>query len=147
MHDKVFVLLGSGSPPTVGVKAGTSREEADEWLVRYPGEADVMPHLGRPGWNMPRVCGAIAEAELREGSTSRATRSPCNYRLTFDLSRAPGPANTVTQIFGGYYRLIERFMSQAGRVSSINDLHPIYQSKDHGLFASRWSSAPDLAVI
>jgi predicted DNA-binding protein (MmcQ/YjbR family) len=35
----------------VGVKAGRSREVADEWLHRYPGGASVMAYIGRSGWN------------------------------------------------------------------------------------------------
>lgn len=66
VHDKIFAFLGSGSPPSVGVKAGSSREEADEWLVRYPDEVSVMSHIGRFGWNTLRVGGAIPDAEICE---------------------------------------------------------------------------------
>ena len=43
---KIFAFLGEG---TVGVKAGATREEADEWLHRYPDDATVMAYIGRSG--------------------------------------------------------------------------------------------------
>ena len=48
---KIFAFLGDGS---VGVKAGTDREQADEWLARYPDDAAVMAYIGRSGWNTLR---------------------------------------------------------------------------------------------
>ena len=45
---KIFAFLGAEG---VGVKAGGSREEADEWLARFPGDATVMAYIGRSGWN------------------------------------------------------------------------------------------------
>jgi predicted DNA-binding protein (MmcQ/YjbR family) len=65
---KVFAFLGSGDrvPPTVGVKCGANRDEADEWLKRYPGDATVMAYIGRSGWNTLRVGGAIPEDEITE---------------------------------------------------------------------------------
>jgi predicted DNA-binding protein (MmcQ/YjbR family) len=45
---KIFAFLGATG---VGVKAGRSREVADEWLDRYPGKASVMAYIGRSGWN------------------------------------------------------------------------------------------------
>jgi predicted DNA-binding protein (MmcQ/YjbR family) len=50
----------------VGVKAGRSRDEADEWLDRYPDDASVMAYIGRYGWNTLRVGGAIGDDELLE---------------------------------------------------------------------------------
>lgn len=61
--DKIFAFLGEGS---VGVKAGRSRDEADEWLDRYPDDASVMAYIGRYGWNTLRVGGAIGDDELLE---------------------------------------------------------------------------------
>jgi predicted DNA-binding protein (MmcQ/YjbR family) len=61
---KIFAFLGSGS--SVGLKCGKTREEADEWLARYPDDASVMPYIGRSGWNTLRNGGAIPDAELRE---------------------------------------------------------------------------------
>ncbi|NLG20518.1 MAG: MmcQ/YjbR family DNA-binding protein, partial [Actinomycetales bacterium] len=52
---KIFAFLGIGS---VGVKCGT-RDEADEWLERYPDDASVMAYIGRSGWNTLRRDGAI----------------------------------------------------------------------------------------
>ena len=59
--DKIFAFLGSDS---IGVKCGASREEADEWLARFPDDASVMAYIGRSGWNTLRVEGAIPDDEL-----------------------------------------------------------------------------------
>ncbi len=64
VHDKIFAFMGSGL--TVGVKAGASRDEADEWLSRYPQDASVMAYIGRSGWITLRVDGAIPDEDLRE---------------------------------------------------------------------------------
>jgi predicted DNA-binding protein (MmcQ/YjbR family) len=61
--DKIFVFLGSES---IGVKSARSRQEADEWLHRYPDDATVMAYIGRHGWNTLRIGGGIAEDELLE---------------------------------------------------------------------------------
>lgn len=61
--DKIFVFLG---PESIGVKCARTRAEADEWLVRYPDEAAVMPYIGRHGWNTLRTTGTIEEDELLE---------------------------------------------------------------------------------
>lgn len=59
---KIFAFFGDAS---VGVKCGT-REEADEWLARYPDDASVMAYIGRSGWNTLALDGAIPEAEIIE---------------------------------------------------------------------------------
>jgi predicted DNA-binding protein (MmcQ/YjbR family) len=61
--DKIFAFLGEES---VGVKAGRTRDEADEWLERYPDDASVMAYIGRYGWNTLRVGGAIDDDEVLE---------------------------------------------------------------------------------
>jgi predicted DNA-binding protein (MmcQ/YjbR family) len=61
--DKIFAFLGEGS---LGVKCGGSREEADEWLHRFPDDASVMAYIGRHGWNTLRTDGAIPGEELLE---------------------------------------------------------------------------------
>jgi len=60
---KIFAFLGS---ETVGVKSASTREEADEWLARYPEDASVMAYIGRSGWNTLRIDGAIPDDELRD---------------------------------------------------------------------------------
>ncbi|NUR05576.1 MAG: hypothetical protein HOQ45_01035 [Nocardioidaceae bacterium] len=60
---KIFAFLGSGS---VGVKSGRTREEADEWLARYPDDAAVMAYIGRSGWNTLTLNGAIPDEEIRD---------------------------------------------------------------------------------
>lgn len=60
---KIFAFLGDN---TIGVKCGTSREEADEWLLRYPEDASVMAYIGRSGWNTIRFDGAVPDEEVFE---------------------------------------------------------------------------------
>lgn len=60
---KIFAFLATDS---VGVKAGATREVADEWLNRFPGAATVMPYIGRSGWNTLSFGGAIPDEELLE---------------------------------------------------------------------------------
>ena len=59
---KIFAFLGTGT--SVGVKCGRSRDEADEWLARYPDDASVMAYIGRSGWNTLRLGGAIPDEEI-----------------------------------------------------------------------------------
>jgi predicted DNA-binding protein (MmcQ/YjbR family) len=66
VHTKIFAFMGSGDQPTVGVKCGATRDEADEWLQRYPEDASVMAYIGRSGWNTLRVGGAIPDDEIRD---------------------------------------------------------------------------------
>jgi predicted DNA-binding protein (MmcQ/YjbR family) len=61
---KIFAFLGSGT--SLGLKCGRTRDEADEWLARYPQDASVMPYIGRSGWNTLQVGGAIPDDELLE---------------------------------------------------------------------------------
>ena len=60
---KIFAFLGATG---VGVKGGASREVADEWLERFPGDATVMRYIGRSGWNDLAFGGAIPDDELIE---------------------------------------------------------------------------------
>ena len=60
---KIFAFLGAVS---VGVKCGATRDEADEWLVRFPDDASVMAYIGRSGWNTLRIDGAIPDEDLVE---------------------------------------------------------------------------------
>lgn len=59
---KIFVFCRADG---LGVKCG-SREEADEWVLRYPDDVSVMAYIGRSGWNDLRFGGAIADDELIE---------------------------------------------------------------------------------
>ena len=61
---KIFAFLGAGS--AIGVKCGKTRDEADEWLARFPHDAAVMPYIGRSGWNTLQLGGAIPDDELLE---------------------------------------------------------------------------------
>jgi predicted DNA-binding protein (MmcQ/YjbR family) len=60
--DKIFAFLGAGA--SVGVKCGSGRDEADEWLLRYPDDARVMAYIGRSGWNTLEVGGGIPDDEI-----------------------------------------------------------------------------------
>jgi predicted DNA-binding protein (MmcQ/YjbR family) len=59
---KIFAFLGADS---VGVKCGATRDEADEWLARYPDDAAVMAYIGRSGWNTLRLGRGIPDDEIR----------------------------------------------------------------------------------
>jgi predicted DNA-binding protein (MmcQ/YjbR family) len=50
----------------VGLKCGATREAADEWLLRFPDDATVMPYIGRSGWNNLAIGGAIDDDEVLE---------------------------------------------------------------------------------
>ena len=64
---KIFAFFGSaGSGRSIGLKCGQTREEADEWLTRYPDDAFVMAYIGRSGWNTLNLAGAIPSGELIE---------------------------------------------------------------------------------
>ena len=63
---KIFAFFPGGSPSGIGVKCGATREAADEWLARYPGEATAMAYIGRFGWNTLRAGGSIPDEDLRE---------------------------------------------------------------------------------
>lgn len=60
---KIFAFIGETD---VGLKCGDSREEADEWLQRYPDDASVMGYIGRSGWNDLKLNRAISDAEIRD---------------------------------------------------------------------------------
>ena len=64
---KVFAFFGDPAKGTaVGLKCGRTRDEADEWLIRYPQDAAASSYVGRYGWNSLTVGGAIPDAELYE---------------------------------------------------------------------------------
>jgi predicted DNA-binding protein (MmcQ/YjbR family) len=69
---KIFAFLGvpaadsEGNQQSVGVKCGLTREAANEWLLRYPGDAAVMPYIGRSGWNNLKTGGEIPDDEILE---------------------------------------------------------------------------------
>lgn len=66
--DKIFAFLGGidGAQAGIGVKSGRNRDEANEWLDRYPDDASVMAYIGRSGWNTLRIGGAIPDDEIRQ---------------------------------------------------------------------------------
>lgn len=60
--DKIFAVLGGEGG--VGLKCERSRDEADEWLARYPDDASVMAYIGRYGWNSLRIGSGIPDDEV-----------------------------------------------------------------------------------
>jgi predicted DNA-binding protein (MmcQ/YjbR family) len=70
VSSKIFAFLGSESASAVGVKCASTREAADEWLLRYPDDVAVMAYIGRSGWNTLRIGGAIPDDELLEAIDS-----------------------------------------------------------------------------
>jgi predicted DNA-binding protein (MmcQ/YjbR family) len=62
---KIFAFFGSDGGG-VGLKCGRTRDEADEWLARFPDDAHVMAYIGRSGWNTLRIGGAIPDDELTD---------------------------------------------------------------------------------
>ncbi len=70
VSSKIFAFLGSESASAVGLKCASTRDAADEWLLRYPDDAAVMAYIGRSGWNTLRIGGAIPDDELIEAVDS-----------------------------------------------------------------------------
>jgi predicted DNA-binding protein (MmcQ/YjbR family) len=68
VHDKIFAFLGGDGTGDVkvGVKCGLTRDEADEWLARYPDDASVMAYIGRSGWNTLVAGAGIPDDEILE---------------------------------------------------------------------------------
>ena len=60
IDERIFAFVGH---ETIGVKCG-DRDEADEWLLRYPDDASVMAYIGRSGWNTLNHGGAIPDREI-----------------------------------------------------------------------------------
>jgi predicted DNA-binding protein (MmcQ/YjbR family) len=77
---KIFAFLGTPSGAatdaatdavghlrrSIGLKCAATREAANEWLLRYPDDAAVMPYIGRSGWNNLRLGGEIGDDEILE---------------------------------------------------------------------------------
>jgi predicted DNA-binding protein (MmcQ/YjbR family) len=63
---KIFAFLGAPGGTSVGVKCGANRDEADEWLARFPDDARMMAYIGRSGWNTLTCGGAIPDEEILE---------------------------------------------------------------------------------
>ncbi|MBK9739910.1 MAG: MmcQ/YjbR family DNA-binding protein [Actinobacteria bacterium] len=61
---RIFAFLGEPGSDSVGLKCADSRDEANEWLTRYPQDASVMAYLGRSGWNTLRVGAGIPDDEV-----------------------------------------------------------------------------------
>jgi predicted DNA-binding protein (MmcQ/YjbR family) len=96
---KIFAFLGvpaaAGGAGGVGLKCGATREAADEWLLRFPDDAAVMPYIGRSGWNNLAIGGAIDDDEVLEAVDASYTmvvsKLPKKDRPALGVQRAPGP--------------------------------------------------------
>ena len=84
---KIFAFLGDDG---VGVKGGRTREVADEWLQRFPGDATVMAYIGRSGWNDL----AFGGRDPRRGPAGRRRRVLPAGRRRAAEEAAPGRAGT-----------------------------------------------------
>ncbi|MGH3546964.1 MAG: MmcQ/YjbR family DNA-binding protein [Pseudonocardiaceae bacterium] len=60
---KIFAFLGGGR---LGVKCGTTAEEAAEWRQLYPDSISVMPYIGRYGWNTVKLDATVPDEEIIE---------------------------------------------------------------------------------
>src|ERR1700685_1435766 len=72
---KIFAVPGGPAGAAaggVGLKCGATREAADEWLLRFPDDAAVMPYIGRSGWNNLAIGGAIDDGEGLEAGDGSA---------------------------------------------------------------------------
>lgn len=63
---KIFCFVDHADDPAIAVKCGNNRDEAGEWLDRYPGAARPMKYLATYGWNRLQVDTGIPIEELRE---------------------------------------------------------------------------------
>ena len=67
---RIWALVGStasaGSCRCADAFEGVTRDAANEWLLRYPGDAAVMPYIGRSGWNNLTTGGGIPDDEILE---------------------------------------------------------------------------------
>ena len=65
---KIFAFLGTAGSGrgSVGLKCAANRDQADEWLGRYPDDAQAMAYIGRFGWNTLTLGAAIPDDELLE---------------------------------------------------------------------------------
>lgn len=72
---KIFAFLGrradgpDGSS-TVGLKCGRSRDEADEWVRRFPDDARPSPYVGRSGWNSLSLGRGIPDEDVLDAVDS-----------------------------------------------------------------------------
>jgi predicted DNA-binding protein (MmcQ/YjbR family) len=96
---KIFAFLGvpdGAAAGGVGLKCGATREAADEWLLRFPDDATVMPYIGRSGWNNLAIGGAIDDDEVLEAVDASyamvVSKLPKKERPALGaVAAAPGP--------------------------------------------------------
>lgn len=91
---KIFAFTGEDA---VGLKLGRGRDEADEWLHRYPQDASVMAYIGRYGWNALRLMGP----SLTTNSSRRSTRPTRLLSRRCRVSNAPTLGRVLVDIPNG----------------------------------------------
>ena len=101
---KIFVFFGDGG--SIGVKAATSREEADEWLLRYPEDARVSPQYrsvglerAEHGRRHPRRRAARSDRQIVRARPRRAAEETSEFRrgvgvASVTAARLPQPAGS-----------------------------------------------------
>lgn len=60
---KIFAFLGGAG---VGLKCGRDADESAELRARFPGSVTQSAYIGRYGWNVIALDGAVDDEELRE---------------------------------------------------------------------------------
>lgn len=60
---KIFAFLGREG---VGLKCGRDADDAAELRERFPGSVTRSAYIGRYGWNVVALDGAVDDEELRE---------------------------------------------------------------------------------
>ena len=60
---KIFAFLGGAG---VGLKCGRDADEAGELRLRYPDAVTPSAYIGRFGWNVVGLDGAVPDDELEE---------------------------------------------------------------------------------
>lgn len=66
VDQKIFAFLGSADSSSIGLKCGRTRDDADEWLARYPEDVSVMAYIGRYGWNTMLTSKSVPDDEILE---------------------------------------------------------------------------------
>ena len=101
VSSKIFAFLGSPSASAVGVKCGRNREDADEWLLRYPGATPddlrrSMPAIGEhiadlaAGVAPHRRLVAVAAAMMERVTAGSSQTSPATTLRMASTSRLGG---------------------------------------------------------
>jgi predicted DNA-binding protein (MmcQ/YjbR family) len=64
--DKIFAFLGSADGDSIGLKCGSTAEDASEWRARFRADVAVISYIGRYGWNTFAVGRGVPDGEIYE---------------------------------------------------------------------------------